>query len=130
MSSFTTPLVTSLATTYDVLNCESIGQSCLQVLQVSSTCSSMYALYTQDLDSCLCQSSILSLASVCEYDGNVSCKRTTANIQSVYGWGSCSGYQTILVSQNIFRGTKVNGVIDDIDAADRYSESNTTDISI
>jgi hypothetical protein len=99
-SSITTPVVTSLTATFDVLNCQSIAQSCLQALQASTVCSTKYTVGV-DFNSCLCQSSILSLASVCEYDGNVSCKLTTANIQNVYGWGSCQGYQTILVSTQL-----------------------------
>lgn len=90
----TTPPLTSLTATFNQQICTALASSCLSFDVESSSCSDSYTAFT-DLKSCICRPSMLSLASECRYDGNISCKSTTAALSNIVLFSQC---QVCLVS--------------------------------
>jgi len=100
-TSVTTPLIEPLSTTVNVGvglgDCSSILESCNSWIRETSACKSSYTAMV-DLNSCECQPSMISLASVCEYDGNVSCWLTSADSTNLWEYYNCRGLSLTLVS--------------------------------
>lgn len=95
----TTPAVSTLPATVDQGSCASFIESCAALSTSSADCKSSYAA-AADLSSCRCQSDVLSIASVCEYDGSVSCLAETpilSNMWSVRFCGMTSATRTTSV---------------------------------
>ena len=92
-TSVTTPIVTSLTTTWDIRECQRLQSSCMSADYETNLCSQTY-LPSSSLSfiSCECQPSVWSLISECQYDGNISCKRTTAAESNIYGYSFCSSF--------------------------------------
>lgn len=99
-TSMTTPPVTSLTTTYDMRACERLHGSCMSAEYETNKCSHTY-LPTSSLSylSCACQPSVYSLMSECQYNGNISCKRTTAAESNIVGYSVCSYFWSGSVSK-------------------------------
>ncbi|ORY12581.1 hypothetical protein BCR34DRAFT_600472 [Clohesyomyces aquaticus] len=90
-TTLTTPPVTSLTATYDFGACSRLQRSCIRGDYETNKCSQTY-LPSSSLSyaSCACQPSIYSLFSECQYNGNISCKRTTAAESNILGYSYCS----------------------------------------
>jgi hypothetical protein len=84
----TTPPLTSLTSTFNLQICTALASSCLSFDVEESSCSDSYTAFT-DLKSCICRPSMLSLASECRYDGNISCKSTTAALSNIVLFRQC-----------------------------------------
>ncbi|KAH8690409.1 hypothetical protein GQ44DRAFT_780447 [Phaeosphaeriaceae sp. PMI808] len=90
-TSLTTPSVTSLTATYDFGACQRLQQSCIRANYETNKCSQTY-MPTSSMSflSCACQPPVYSLMSECQYNGNISCKRTTAAESNIWGYSVCS----------------------------------------
>ncbi|KAF2260342.1 hypothetical protein CC78DRAFT_584903 [Lojkania enalia] len=90
-TSLTTPVVTSLTATYDFGACQRLHESCLSADYETNRCSETY-LPTSSMSflSCCCQPPIYSLVSECQFNGNISCKRTSAAESNIMGYSYCS----------------------------------------
>ena len=78
----TTPALSSLTATYaGGAVCTSIESVCAIGGSITRACKQSYT--ASALTSCLCQSSLLSAASVCEYVGNKTCDLVPATLSSV-----------------------------------------------
>ena len=84
----TTPPLTSLTATFNQQICTALASSCQSFDVEYSSCSNSYTAFT-DLKSCICRPSMLSLASECRYDGNISCKSTTAALSNILLYSQC-----------------------------------------
>jgi hypothetical protein len=88
----TTPVLSTLTSTippYAV--CTNIESICSLGGSITRDCKASYRADSQSasLSSCLCQTSLLSAASVCEYDGNITCFQMPATLSSVDLWRLC-----------------------------------------
>ncbi|KAG9229332.1 hypothetical protein BJ875DRAFT_489015 [Amylocarpus encephaloides] len=92
-SKFTTPTQPTLTTTYDFGACDRLYQSCASADYETNECSHKYpSTSSMAFTSCFCQPPVYSLMSECQYNGNVSCKRTTAAESNIYGYSFCSSF--------------------------------------
>ena len=87
----TTPSLVSLTTSYNSEACIAVESACVLQTSIVNSCLSAYTVSTQaaDLNSCFCQERAISLASVCEYDGNKTCLATTAAFSNIPVWSLC-----------------------------------------
>jgi hypothetical protein len=92
----TTPVVATPWTTINFDKCSTMLGNCEQFLIASSACRSSYAAPT-DLLSCACQSSMISMDSVCNYDAKISCFLTTAQSSDLLG-ALCHEVPTVSLS--------------------------------
>lgn len=71
--------------------CTNIESICSLGGSITRDCKESYTANSQSvsLSSCLCQTSLLSAASVCEYDGNITCFQRPATLSSVDLWILC-----------------------------------------
>ncbi|KAF1994383.1 hypothetical protein P154DRAFT_476076 [Amniculicola lignicola CBS 123094] len=94
-TALSTPPVTSLTATYDFGACERLKGSCISADYETNKCSETF-LPTSSLSylSCACQPPVYSLFSECQYNGNVSCMRTTAAESNILGYSVCSYFWT------------------------------------
>ena len=90
-SSVTTPASPTITTTYDFNACERLELSCRSGDYETNKCSYTW-MPSSSLSyvSCVCQPPIYSLMSECQYNGNISCKRTTAYESNILGYSVCS----------------------------------------
>lgn len=95
----TTPAISSLSVTLDPQICSSVFSSCDLFSLESSRCRESHTA-TSDILTCECQPKIVSLASVCEFDGNTSCLSIPAYTSKIYGHSICSKYQGGSVSNS------------------------------
>lgn len=90
----TTPSLTTLPAS--VSQCpvqvrQQFQAACTQVIAAGNACYAQYPALSQSVpySSCVCQTSILSLASVCEYDGNKTCLGRTPTLSDIPLWSFC-----------------------------------------
>lgn len=104
-SPMTTPPLHSITTTYDFNACSRLYQSCLSADYETNLCSQKH-LPTSSLSylSCACQRPVYSLFSECQYNGNISCKRTTAAESNILGYSFCSHFWPDSVRQAFYCG--------------------------
>lgn len=98
-ASLTTPVLSALSSTRvglaDPAYCDAVQSTCLIEHQIGARCSTQHpgffseSVALQGFSSCFCQPSIIPIASVCEYDGNVTCLRTSAALSNMYAWKMC-----------------------------------------
>jgi hypothetical protein len=71
--------------------CSSIESICQVGGSITKACKTNYDAITQSsqLTSCICQSSLLSAASVCEFNGNITCLMRSAALSNIDLWYSC-----------------------------------------
>jgi hypothetical protein len=107
-TTMTTPAEPTLTATYDFGACNRLYQSCASADYETNQCSSKY-LYTSSMSftSCACQPRVYSLCSECQYNGNVSCKRTTAAESNIWGYSFCSYFWSSSVSFNLEFGKQL-----------------------
>ncbi|KAH8762926.1 hypothetical protein BGZ57DRAFT_956266, partial [Hyaloscypha finlandica] len=84
----TTPVIATPSMTLGQEVCPSIIESCNSWIQETSACKSSFTREI-DLTSCECRPPMISLASVCEFDGNVSCIGTTAELSNLWEFQNC-----------------------------------------
>jgi hypothetical protein len=98
-TTITTPIEPTITTTYDFRACDRLQQSCVSADYERGKCSSEY-MHTSSMSftSCACQPKVYSLCSECSYNGNVSCKRTTAAESNLWGYSFCSSFWSSSVS--------------------------------
>lgn len=103
-SSMTTPALPTITASYDFGACARLQKSCISGDYETNKCSLKY-LPTSSLSyaSCVCQPPVYSLFSECQYNGNISCKRTTAAESNILGYAVCSYFWTGSVSQPVKR---------------------------
>jgi hypothetical protein len=89
----TTPVLTSLSLTFDPLNCLSAQSYCQDFGVLTDDCSATIT-GSIELQSCMCQASVLDLASRCEIDGSVSCLFKTPTLTNLYSYQNCAGSVT------------------------------------
>lgn len=94
-SSMTTPALPTITASYDFGACARLQKSCISGDYETNKCSLKY-MPTSSLSyaSCVCQPPVYSLFSECQYNGNISCKRTTAAESNIVGYAVCSYFWT------------------------------------
>lgn len=88
----TTPSVLSLTSTYaGVASCEDIQSACALVTSTGLQCASSYPQPSQSsqLFDCMCQEPVISAASVCDFDGNITCLDQPATLTNIAIWRAC-----------------------------------------
>lgn len=73
--------VTVSASFVDV--CQNVAASCAEDGIITQECKLSYKDSSEQLSSCLCQPSLLSVASYCEYFGNKTCGLVSATLTEV-----------------------------------------------
>lgn len=87
-SSLTTPLLTPLSTVYNVDDCSSAADACVQRSYGAASCKSAYTGATESLN-CLCQPTQVSLASRCKIDGTKCFETTSLAISDIWEYKNC-----------------------------------------
>ncbi|RMJ19427.1 hypothetical protein CDV36_000912 [Fusarium kuroshium] len=85
----TTPTAIAATRTLDYDACKTIAESCGQLTQSVTSCSSEYTKGAE-LTSCRCQESIVSLASVCVIDGPKSCVEKSVPMENIWEYQNCA----------------------------------------
>src|SRR5450755_4408842 len=85
----TTPAISSLSATFDTDFCNTVQQGCNRFGFATDDCSQSYTV-SESISSCWCQSSILSLASVCQIDGSMSCLFSTPITTDLFSYKYCN----------------------------------------
>ncbi|EFQ35756.1 hypothetical protein CGRA01v4_01578 [Colletotrichum graminicola] len=91
----TTPVAPAATRTLDVDSCKGAAESCAQLSQSTTSCSSAYTK-PAELTSCRCQASLVSLASACYPDGHQSCRGDTATTSKVWEFQHCAAATGVL----------------------------------
>jgi hypothetical protein len=89
----TTPTIADPTRTLDQDTCQTIAESCFQLSQATDACSSSHTV-PADFTSCRCESSVISLASVCLVDGVVSCAGENVTTSDIWEFRECSAANT------------------------------------
>jgi hypothetical protein len=87
----TTPVLSTPTFTIGNPTCSIIASVCTFAGSITRACKETYTASSQiaSLSSCICQPSLLSSASVCEYDGNITCNNFPATLASIDLWNLC-----------------------------------------
>lgn len=93
----TTPILSSLTTTYDAEFCTSVASMC-QVGEVElQSCSISYlGKDIQKWSSCYCAPSLLSAEYSCNFIANISCLATPATLTDMEQYGYCDNFLSVL----------------------------------
>ncbi len=95
----TTLPVSSLTTTWAAADCSRLALSCTSADYETNLCSSTYLpAQTTEYLSCVCREPVYSLFSECQYNGNISCKATSAAESNILGYSVCSYFRSGAVS--------------------------------
>lgn len=100
----TTSSLSSLATTFDGANCLSAESDCNDLNAATSACSATYQ-DASDVKSCVCQTSILEIASLCDI-GIGSCLGAPPNSTDLFSYQACGDGQTA-VTDEMLTSTRV-----------------------
>lgn len=92
----TTSSLSALATTFDEANCLSAESDCNVFSAATSACSATYQ-DSSDIQSCVCQSSVLEIASLCDV-GAGSCLGTPPNATDMFSYQYCHDDQSPVTS--------------------------------
>ncbi|KAE9363280.1 hypothetical protein N431DRAFT_475440 [Stipitochalara longipes BDJ] len=95
----TTPVVSSVTTSFNPQNCLTAEAACANAANSNSACSSSYAGKSeiQLYSSCLCEPEILSMSYSCLYLGNISCQITTAALSNILpAYTFCKNFASVL----------------------------------
>jgi len=98
-----TPALSTLVSSVAPLAvCSNIESICEEGGLITSACKSSFSAITQgsQLTSCICQSSLLSAASVCEFDGNITCLEETATLSNIDLWRLCPSQAASFAQSN------------------------------
>jgi hypothetical protein len=93
----TTPSFATAPTTAIRASCDPIIASCDRWKSSASDCKSSFSA-SSDQTSCYCQPIMISLGSVCQYDGSRLCLATSAAITDLWEYSACPGASSILNS--------------------------------
>ncbi|KAH7139647.1 hypothetical protein B0J13DRAFT_638587 [Dactylonectria estremocensis] len=96
----TTPSIVGPTRTLNEDTCQTYIESCVRLNQASASCTSSYT-EPADITGCRCQSSMISLASVCGIDGSKSCLGETPITSDIWEFRNCK-------AATEFSGTKTN----------------------
>lgn len=98
-STLTTPPPASITSTYDFGACDRMAANCNSGDYMTNRCSDTWMPASPvSFLSCACQKPIYSLFSECQFNGNISCKRTSADETNIMGYRECSYFWTGSVS--------------------------------
>jgi hypothetical protein len=93
--SITTPSFATAPTTAILASCDPIMASCDRWKSSASDCKSSFSA-SSDRTSCYCQPTMISLGSVCQYDGSRLCMATSAALTDLWEYSACPGASSIL----------------------------------
>jgi hypothetical protein len=102
----TTPAITSLSMTADLANCQSAQSYCSVFGASTDSCSESSI---NELQSCICQATVLDLASRCEIDGSILCGFLTPTSTNLFSYKSCSGSAASAASRPSITSSRVVG---------------------
>ena len=103
-STITTPPEPTLTRTWNPVDCSRLATSCFSADYETNLCSRSWLPESSvSYASCACQPPIYSLVSQCQYDGNITCKHTTADKSNIMGYRECSYFWSGSVSLLISR---------------------------
>lgn len=85
----TTPTIAQPTRTLDQDMCIAVAESCYQLSKATDACSSSYTV-PADYTSCRCDSSMVSLASVCRIDGGLKCLGKTLVTSNIWEFRECA----------------------------------------
>ncbi|KAK2017039.1 hypothetical protein LZ32DRAFT_601024 [Colletotrichum eremochloae] len=91
----TTPVAPAATRTLDVEVCKAAAESCAQLSQSITSCSSAYTR-PAELTSCRCQESLVSLASACDLDGRQLCEGVQATTSNIWEFRNCAAATSVL----------------------------------
>ncbi|KAK1573460.1 uncharacterized protein LY79DRAFT_568604 [Colletotrichum navitas] len=91
----TTPAAHAATRTLDVDSCKGAAESCAQLSQSTTSCSSAYT-EPAELTSCRCRASLVSLASACYLDGHQSCMGDDATTSKIWEFQHCAAATNVL----------------------------------
>jgi len=98
--SVTAPPVPTITDPFNPQECFRLARSCKSANYETDRCSmSWLPLSSISYASCACQPPIYSLFSECMYNGNISCKHTTAHETNIIGYRECSYFWSGSVSR-------------------------------
>ncbi|KAH6699968.1 hypothetical protein BKA61DRAFT_582805 [Leptodontidium sp. MPI-SDFR-AT-0119] len=87
--------VSTLTTTWDAADCSRLALSCTSADYETNLCSSTYLpARTTEYLSCVCREPVYSLFSECQFNGNISCKATSAAESNILGYKECSYFRS------------------------------------
>ncbi|OHW96566.1 hypothetical protein CSPAE12_04763 [Colletotrichum incanum] len=93
----TTPIAPTATRTLDADSCKGFAESCAQLSQSITSCSSAYTK-PAELTSCRCQESLVSLASACDIDGRQSCLGVMVTTNNIWEFRNCEAATSVLQS--------------------------------
>ncbi|CCF45727.1 hypothetical protein CH063_00571 [Colletotrichum higginsianum] len=96
----TTPVAPTATRTLDDDACKSAVESCAQLSQSITSCSSAYTK-PAELTSCRCQESLVSLASACDVNGRQSCVGVMLTTSNIWEFRNCEAATSILQSSKV-----------------------------
>ena len=96
----TTPSALEATRTIDRDTCETIIESCAQLSQSITSCSSSFS-NPAEITSCRCQESIVSLASVCNIDGTSSCLEGIAVTSNIWEFRNCEAATDVIKTTKV-----------------------------
>ncbi|KAH6986959.1 hypothetical protein EDB80DRAFT_756154 [Ilyonectria destructans] len=104
----TTPSIAGPTRTLNEDTCQTYVESCVRLSQASASCTSSYTK-PADITSCRCQSSMISLASVCEIDGSKSCLGETPITSTIWEFRNCKAAAEFSDTQTVGHQAANNG---------------------
>ncbi|KIW95337.1 uncharacterized protein Z519_03921 [Cladophialophora bantiana CBS 173.52] len=118
----TTPVLSTITSTYDVDSCSKAIEACIGRSQEIEACTYTYGSTDPGFSSCYCQPKILSLAYSCEILGHGSCREIPATVTNLAQYSICPNFCDVLdcndtkktiSSSSATINTKVTGSADD-----------------
>ncbi|KAF6786176.1 hypothetical protein CMUS01_16522 [Colletotrichum musicola] len=97
----TTPTVAAPTATLEMAECRSYAESCAALSRATAACTSSFKR-PADVTSCRCESSLISLASVCEIDGSSRCLMQTPVTSEVWEFKNCDAARTFSDDDPVF----------------------------
>ncbi|KZL76882.1 hypothetical protein CT0861_03298 [Colletotrichum tofieldiae] len=91
----TTPIASTATRTLDSDSCKGFAESCAQLSQSITSCSSAYTKPVE-LTSCRCQESLVSLASACDIGGRQSCEGVMVTTNNIWEFRNCEAATSVL----------------------------------
>ncbi|UZP36783.1 hypothetical protein NXS19_004599 [Fusarium pseudograminearum] len=85
----TTRSIVQPTRTFDKDFCQTVAQKCYRLNEATEDCSTSYTKGA-DFTSCRCESSMISLASVCEIDGSMSCYGEMPITSNIWEFQNCA----------------------------------------
>lgn len=90
----TTPVLSTITSTYDAAFCESAELACLSEEVALDKCTTITDI--SSFDECSCQPSILRYDYTCQYLGNSSCLGIEAAYSNLIGYSDCPNFNQVI----------------------------------